>query len=103
MVRLFAPQSAAALYCHADGMLSNTARVDVEHPDLAAFPAYAAAPSWECVIGEGDMLYIPRGWFHYVASLSTSFSVSFWWARAPPATATGGVVLSEPEPERDRE
>lgn len=34
---------------------------------------------WECVLGEGDTLLIPMGWWHYVRSLSVSFSVSFWW------------------------
>ncbi|KOS17591.1 Lysine-specific demethylase 8 [Escovopsis weberi] len=34
---------------------------------------------WECVLGPGDTLLIPLGWWHYVRSLSTSFSVSFWW------------------------
>lgn len=34
---------------------------------------------WECVLGPGDTLLIPMGWWHYVRSLSISFSVSFWW------------------------
>ncbi|KAL2258585.1 hypothetical protein VTK26DRAFT_8065 [Humicola hyalothermophila] len=34
---------------------------------------------WDCVLGEGDVLYIPNGWWHYVRGLSVSFSVSFWW------------------------
>lgn len=34
---------------------------------------------WECVLEPGDSLVIPIGWWHYVRSLSVSFSVSFWW------------------------
>ncbi|EEU40390.1 uncharacterized protein NECHADRAFT_66578 [Fusarium vanettenii 77-13-4] len=34
---------------------------------------------WECVLEPGDTLVIPIGWWHYVKSLSVSFSVSFWW------------------------
>lgn len=34
---------------------------------------------WECILGPGDTLVIPIGWWHYVRSLSVSFSVSFWW------------------------
>lgn len=34
---------------------------------------------WECIIAPGDALLIPIGWWHYVRSLSVSFSVSFWW------------------------
>ncbi|KAK2616375.1 Mitochondrial fission protein [Conoideocrella luteorostrata] len=37
------------------------------------------AECWECILGEGDTLLIPMGWWHYVRSLSVSFSVSFWW------------------------
>jgi hypothetical protein len=34
---------------------------------------------WEGVLSPGDTLLIPIGWWHYVRSLSVSFSVSFWW------------------------
>ncbi|KAF4463365.1 Mitochondrial division 1 [Fusarium albosuccineum] len=34
---------------------------------------------WECILEPGDTLAIPIGWWHYVRSLSVSFSVSFWW------------------------
>uniref|UniRef100_A0A2P2L7T1 Transcription factor n=2 Tax=Rhizophora mucronata TaxID=61149 RepID=A0A2P2L7T1_RHIMU len=33
----------------------------------------------DCILEEGEMLYIPPRWWHYVRSLTTSFSVSFWW------------------------
>ncbi|KAH6895331.1 hypothetical protein B0T10DRAFT_477671 [Thelonectria olida] len=33
----------------------------------------------ECILEPGDTLVIPIGWWHYVRSLSVSFSVSFWW------------------------
>ena len=33
----------------------------------------------DCILEPGEMLYIPVGWWHYVRSLSVSFSVSFWW------------------------
>ncbi|KHN94065.1 jumonji domain containing 5 [Metarhizium album ARSEF 1941] len=45
----------------------------------AARRELAAEEYWECVLGEGDTLLIPMGWWHYVRSLSVSFSVSFWW------------------------
>lgn len=34
---------------------------------------------FECILEPGDALVIPVGWWHYVRSLSVSFSVSFWW------------------------
>lgn len=43
------------------------------------YPDFAKAEWIECVVHEGEALYIPLGWWHYVRSLSTSMSVSFWW------------------------
>jgi hypothetical protein len=83
-VRLYAPSAAPALYPHPEpSKMSNSSRVDLRLPpaQLAAdgFPLFAAAPFLDCVLGAGDMLYIPPKWFHYVQSLTSSFSVSFWW------------------------
>ncbi|KAK9379515.1 uncharacterized protein V2V93DRAFT_392054 [Kockiozyma suomiensis] len=33
----------------------------------------------ECVLEPGNGLFIPAGWWHYVRSLSPSFSVNFWF------------------------
>ncbi|EKG15730.1 Transcription factor jumonji/aspartyl beta-hydroxylase [Macrophomina phaseolina MS6] len=33
----------------------------------------------EALLGPGECLYVPKGWWHYVRSLTPSFSVSFWW------------------------
>ena len=57
----------------------NLSRVDVRAVDEAAFPEYARARGVEAVLGPGDMIHIPGGCWHYVASLTPSFSVSFWW------------------------
>ncbi|KAG0244584.1 hypothetical protein BGW41_007347 [Actinomortierella wolfii] len=60
-------------------MLSNTSRVDVEHPDLERYPLFKQAEYVETVLGPGELLYIPFQWWHYIRSLSVSFSVSFWF------------------------
>lgn len=82
-VRLYAPQLAPAMYPHVEPKLSNSSRVDARLlPDTLAargFPLFTTAPYSDCVLGPGDMLYIPPEWFHYVQSLTSSFSVSFWW------------------------
>ncbi|KAK9321485.1 hypothetical protein V1517DRAFT_326249 [Lipomyces orientalis] len=33
----------------------------------------------DCILEPGDGVFIPTGWWHYVKSLSPSFSVSFWF------------------------
>lgn len=42
-------------------------------------PGFAGLAYHDCVLGPGDMLYIPPRWWHYVQSTTPSFSVSFWW------------------------
>lgn len=43
------------------------------------FPLFRTASYQETILNEGECLYIPAGWWHYVRSLTVSFSVSFWW------------------------
>jgi len=43
------------------------------------FPLFRDAEFVEGMLGPGECLCIPVGWWHYVRSLSPSFSVSFWW------------------------
>lgn len=43
------------------------------------FPRFRHARYVDCVLGPGECLYLPVGWWHYVGSLTTSFSVSFWF------------------------
>lgn len=60
-----------------------TARVDGKEQRAndfrARFPDFREADYAECILSEGQCLFIPKGWWHYVRSLSPSFSVSFWW------------------------
>jgi len=79
-VRLYHPQMTDALYPHTSHLLSTTSQVDVETPDLGQFPLFEGVTFSDCVLDEGDLLYIPPMYWHYVRSLSTSFSVSFWWS-----------------------
>ncbi|KAI8342808.1 hypothetical protein BC941DRAFT_466475 [Chlamydoabsidia padenii] len=77
-IRLYAPSHSESLYPY-EGIMSNTSQVDLDSPDLDTYPRFAQADYLECVLEPGDMLYIPPKWWHYVRSLDTSFSVSFWF------------------------
>lgn len=55
-------------------------KVDLDNPDYMKFPLAENLPFLDCILEEGEMLYIPPKWWHYVRSLSLSFSVSFWWS-----------------------
>ncbi|TVY71167.1 Lysine-specific demethylase [Lachnellula suecica] len=94
-IRLYAPREHDKLYPKGteDGGvdMSNTSNVDIglmaklddrpaarEHA-LQDFPLFDKADYIEVILEPGDCLYIPLGWWHYVRSLSVSFSVSFWF------------------------
>ncbi|KAL9627714.1 MAG: hypothetical protein Q9164_007516, partial [Protoblastenia rupestris] len=85
-VRLYSPEESENLYprgTEGGGVdMSNTSEVDVEG-DVdemnRKFPLFREAKYVETVLEEGECLYIPIGWWHYIKGLSVSFSVSFWW------------------------
>lgn len=78
-IKLYKEDNTPYLYAHPAAMLFNTSQVDVENPDLEQYPEFKHAVETDCVLKPGQMLYIPPKCWHYVRSLSTSFSVSFWW------------------------
>jgi lysine-specific demethylase 8 len=83
-VLLFSPIATSETLWHyagSDGQQSNTSPVNVESPDLTKYPffAEAAPPALECVLHPGDVLVIPKKWWHHVRSLDTSVSANVWW------------------------
>jgi lysine-specific demethylase 8 len=78
-LKLYPVEDSSFVYPHEEVLLNNTSRVDVENPDFYKFPDFRKARLQECVLRAGEMLYIPKKHWHYVRSLSVSFSVSFWW------------------------
>lgn len=55
-------------------------KVDVDNIDEKEFPRMLDLEFLDCILEEGEMLYIPPKWWHYVRSLTASLSVSFWWS-----------------------
>lgn len=79
-VRLYSNDQNQSLYpFQGDVMTANASMVDLDAPDHEAFPLFTSVPFLECVLESGDALYIPPLWWHYVKSLTSSASVSFWW------------------------
>lgn len=78
---LFDPEDSANLYPHRIWSgLPDFSRVDAEHPDYQAFPRLRRARPITCEVGPGEVLYLPRYWWHQVRSLERSASVNLWWA-----------------------
>ncbi|KAL4809233.1 hypothetical protein BDV18DRAFT_150739 [Aspergillus unguis] len=68
--------------------MSNTSKVDLASIELSPaeseqweeqWPGFQQAEYVETVLKEGESLYIPVGWWHYVRGLKAGISVSFWW------------------------
>nr|CAB3483437.1 unnamed protein product [Digitaria exilis] len=77
--RLYPASVSVDLYPHTETMLSNASQVDLDSIDDKEFPKTGGLEFMDGILEEGDLLYIPPKWWHYVRSLSISFSVSFWW------------------------
>ncbi|KAI3791355.1 hypothetical protein L2E82_05121 [Cichorium intybus] len=79
-VRLYPASFSEELYPHTESMLKNSSQVDLDNMDTNEFPKIQDLEFLDCILEEGEMLYIPPKWWHYVRSLTTSLSVSFWWS-----------------------
>jgi hypothetical protein len=71
----------------------NFCAVDAENPDYARFPRFRRVESITVDLEPGEILYIPRLWWHQVHSLSLSISVNQWFASGALALAARGSQL----------
>lgn len=77
--RLISPIHSENVYAFKDGIITNTSQVDVLNPNLEEYPDFSKVQCWDGVVEGGDVLFIPKGWWHFVSSLSNSISISFWF------------------------
>ncbi|KAF3929792.1 hypothetical protein ABW19_dt0208544 [Dactylella cylindrospora] len=95
-VRLYPPSATCAMYpmgVDERGInMSNTSSVptgwvegsdelsmQLEGDDIERWKTFRKEKYVEFVVREGEVVFFPKGWWHYVRSLETSFSVNFWW------------------------
>ncbi|KAE9620456.1 putative [histone H3]-lysine-36 demethylase [Lupinus albus] len=86
-IRLYSASLSEDLSPYPDTMLRNSSQVDLDDIDVRKFPKVADLEFVDCILEEGEMLYIPPKWWHYVRSLTPSCSVSFWWSEAESSDA----------------
>ncbi|KAK4608289.1 hypothetical protein RGQ29_001910 [Quercus rubra] len=79
-IRLYSASASEELYPYTETMLKNSSQVDLDNIDETQFPKVHDLEFQDCILEEGEMLYIPPKWWHYVRSLTPSLSVSFWWS-----------------------
>jgi [protein]-arginine 3-hydroxylase / protease len=78
LVILASPIESSNLYPYA-GLLSNTSQVDPENLNFDEFPLAKNVKFFKLILKAGEILFIPKLWYHYVRSLTPSISVSFWF------------------------
>ncbi len=64
----------------------NFSQLNAENTDYERFPLFRDVPRVEFEVAAGELLYIPRMWWHQVRSLEVSASINFWFGN-------GGVAL----------
>ena len=74
------------LYAGTDGNQSNTSPFDPEATsiDTDRYPLLVEGhnqlpPAIVCTLLPGDLLHIPKQWWHHVRTIETSVSVNTWW------------------------
>lgn len=77
-IRLYPPEAGPHLELDSSGIAPNTSTIDINFPGNDMLDQLKNLHT-ECILGPGDAIYIPQGWYHFVQSLTVSFSVSFWW------------------------
>ncbi|XP_068185620.1 HSPB1-associated protein 1 homolog [Antennarius striatus] len=78
---LFPPGDTASLYPTRIPYEESSvfSQVDVLHPDLRRFPAFQGARAHVVTLQPGQVLFVPRHWWHYVESLDPiTVSVNSW-------------------------
>lgn len=87
-ITLFPPHHDSLLGAVRSGPRVLRCPVDVDNPDLELFPSFSSARSFQLLLQEGEMLFLPGGWFHHVRSVGdVSLSVKFWAVGQPPFAA----------------
>lgn len=72
-VILFPPEYSNHLYRHP---LTVSCNIDIGNPDFNRYPKLAEAQGYECTICDGDTLFMPSGYWHYVYYLEGGFALS---------------------------
>jgi hypothetical protein len=81
-VVLFPPSEEPYLYLYdaPESKARNFSRIDLDALDDGRFPQFRQARGFEGVLDQGEMLFLPAGWFHSFRHEGTwNANVNFWW------------------------
>ncbi|XP_054153505.1 tRNA wybutosine-synthesizing protein 5-like [Oppia nitens] len=77
-VVLFPPDNCQYLYLESD----KSRVIDIDEPEdllREKFPLFLNVDRYECVLEEGESLFIPSLWFHNTTALEFSIGMNFFW------------------------
>ncbi|SEO30639.1 lysine-specific demethylase 8 [Nitrosospira multiformis] len=69
-------------------------KIDVENMDLNKQPQLKKVRMWHAILQPGELLFIPRMWWHFVRSLDPSISINFWFGPTAPWNEQIPAILS---------
>ncbi len=64
---------------HVQNKGDNFSPIDVDSDTTWLFPKFKDAEGTSVVLGPGDILYMPAGYWHWVRAMTPSISVNFWF------------------------
>lgn len=94
-VTLFSPADRDRLYPFPwRTFVSHQSRLRLEAVDPEAFPRFRDATPFQVDVEPGEMLFIPRGWWHHFEALQQSIAVNFFWLtpKLLPAVAAARMI-----------
>ncbi len=92
--KLYAPNQTPYMYVYKSYNRDQPCWVDPWAPDLERFPLFKHASAVEFTLMPGELLVIPRGWYHTVLALETTLSVGY---HREPVSDFGRVLGSSSE------
>ncbi len=67
--------------------------VDPENYNHEKFPNFVKADVYSTVVGPGDVLFIPKGWWHYLRSEEPSISINHWFGSPVSSLTYLGLLM----------
>ncbi|KAK7495632.1 hypothetical protein BaRGS_00013079 [Batillaria attramentaria] len=77
---LFPPEDSAFLYPTRIPYEESSvfSQVDVTRPDMTRFPLFKKSRPYSVTLEPGQVLYVPRHWWHFVTCKETAISINTW-------------------------
>lgn len=78
VIPLFSPTEYSNLYpFRAWSRWGHFSQVDIDNPDFEKFPRYSPEARIDCIVEEGDGMFMPHGWWHRPVSEGLTIALTF--------------------------